>query len=148
MRYSEDDAIEKDGAANITFQKGDFMLPRGETFTAERGKKPMPGTYTVLAASENTPSFKLRVGGLVRTYAHGDTLVLEKTLYDGWATEAVAGIFTDLCTAFFTGYSLLTGAELDPWLEKLPSTPEAPVTQAMPALPQQKRRDTGVFSAK
>ena len=52
------------------------MLPRGETFTAERGKKPMPGTYTVLAASENTPSFKLRVGGLVRTYAHGDTLVL------------------------------------------------------------------------
>ena len=75
-RYSEDDAIEKDGAANITFQKGDFMLPRGETFTAERGKKPMPGTYTVLAASENTPSFKLRVGGLVRTYTHGDTLVL------------------------------------------------------------------------
>ena len=72
----EDDAIEKDGAANITFQKGDFMLPRGETFTAERGKKPMPGTYTVLAASENTPSFKLRVGGLVRTYTHGDTLVL------------------------------------------------------------------------
>lgn len=76
VRYSEDDAIEKDGAANITFQKGDFMLPRGETFTAERGKKPMPGTYTVLAASENTPSFKLRVGGLVRTYTHGDTLVL------------------------------------------------------------------------
>ena len=36
----------------------------------------MPGTYTVLAASENTPSFKLRVGGLVRTYTHGDTLVL------------------------------------------------------------------------
>ena len=89
----------------------------------------------------------LRHEGTIYVYV-GDTLVLEKTLYDGWATEAVAGIFTDLCTAFFTGYSLLTGAELDPWLEKLPSTPEAPVTQAMPVLPQQKRRDTGVFSAK
>lgn len=76
VRYSEDDAITKDGEANITFRKEDFMLPRGETFTAVRGGKPMPGTYTVLAVSENTPQFKLRVGGLVRTYSHGDTLVL------------------------------------------------------------------------
>lgn len=76
VRYSEDGAVERDGQANITFRKGDAVLARGETYTAERGGKLLPGTYTVLAVSENVQSFKLRVGGLVRTYAHGDTLVL------------------------------------------------------------------------
>ncbi len=76
VRYSADDAVERAGEANITFRKGDVMLPRGETFVAAKGEKVMPGTYTVLAVSENVRAFKLRVGGLVRSYEHGDTLVL------------------------------------------------------------------------
>lgn len=76
VRYSEDAAVERDGAANISLKKGDILLPRGETRTAERGGEIMPGTYTVLATGENAAQFKLRVGGLVRTYSHGDTLVL------------------------------------------------------------------------
>lgn len=76
VRYSGDDAVEREGAANITLKKGDILLPRGETRSAERGGEIMPGTYTVLATGDNVTQFKLRVGGLVRTYSHGDTLVL------------------------------------------------------------------------
>ena len=76
VRYSEDDAVSRGGEANVTYRKGDFMLPRGKEFTAVRGGELMPGTYTALAASDSATSFKLRVGGLVRTFSHGDTIVL------------------------------------------------------------------------
>ncbi len=76
VRYSADDAVEKNGEINVSHAEGDFVLARGETYTAVRGGKLMPGTYTVLASGENAPTFKLRVGGRVRTYEHGDALVL------------------------------------------------------------------------
>lgn len=44
--------------------------------TAEKNGELPPGTYTVLATSDGTAAFKLRLGGLVREYKHGDTVVL------------------------------------------------------------------------
>ena len=76
VRYSKEEAVERDGKPLVGVREKDFVLARGQTYTAKKDTALMPGTYTVLAASENMPSFKLRVGGLVRTYAHGDTLVL------------------------------------------------------------------------
>lgn len=76
VRYSLDDALVREGEANVTLQKNDFLLKSGVTYVAKKGEGLLPGTYTVLAASDTAHSFKLRAGGLVRTFEHGDTLVL------------------------------------------------------------------------
>ena len=76
VRYSDDDAIRADGKPRVGLRRGDILLQRGQPQTARRGGDLMPGAYTVLAAQEGTLSFKLRLGGLVRTYAHGDRIVL------------------------------------------------------------------------
>lgn len=76
VRYSKDESLEKAGEANITHLQGDIVLKQGEAVKAVKGGSPMPGTYTVLAVSEKTSSFKLRLGGYVRDYKHGDTVVL------------------------------------------------------------------------
>lgn len=76
VRYSRDDAVTKDGAANVTLSQGDFLLEQGKTYTADKKGELLPGKYTVLASSDATKSFKLRAGGYVRDYSHGDTLVL------------------------------------------------------------------------
>lgn len=78
VRYSADNAVVKGGDINVSHAERDVILARGETYTAVRGGEIMPGTYTVLASGESAPTFKLRVGGLVRTYSHGDTLVLSE----------------------------------------------------------------------
>ena len=56
VRYSGDDAVEREGAANISLKKGDILLPRGETHSAERGGEIMPGTYTVRITSRSSNS--------------------------------------------------------------------------------------------
>lgn len=76
VRYSKDDSIETDGAAKITHRKGDFLLESGKTYTAVKNGSLLPGSYTVLASSDSAVSFKLRIGGYVRNYSHGDTIVL------------------------------------------------------------------------
>ena len=76
VRYSLDEAVTREGEANVTLQKGDVLLRQGVSYTAKKGSALLPGTYTVLAASDAATSFKLRAGGLVRSYNHGDTLVL------------------------------------------------------------------------
>ena len=76
VRYSKDTAVFDDEGANISLQKGDFLLERGKTYTAEKGGALLAGKYTILAASRESDPIKLRVGGIVRDFAHGDTLVL------------------------------------------------------------------------
>lgn len=70
VRYSKKDA------EGITHREGDFVLLQGKTYTAVKNGSPMPGNYTVLAASEAAKTFKLRIGRYVREYSHGDTVVL------------------------------------------------------------------------
>ncbi len=76
VRYSKSDVIASDGKPKISHREGDFVLAQGKTVRAEADGEFLPGTYTVLAASEATPKFKLRLGGYVREYNHGDVVVV------------------------------------------------------------------------
>ena len=76
VRYSKDTAVFDADGANISLQKGDFVLEKGKTYTAEKGGALLAGKYTVLAANRENDPVKLRIGGIVRDFAHGDTIVL------------------------------------------------------------------------
>lgn len=76
VRYSEDDAIADREGMNVSHLPGDFILVRGETYRVEKGGKLLPGVYTALSASGSEENFKLRIGGLVKNFVHGDSVVL------------------------------------------------------------------------
>ena len=92
VRYSRSDVIiDKNGGSKISLCEGDFVLAQGTTVRAETDGDFLPGTYTVLSASEAVPVFKLRLGGYVREYKHGDVVVVG----DGERVTAVS------CTVIF-----------------------------------------------
>lgn len=76
VRYSEDDAIADEEGMNVTHLPNDFILARNEVYRAEKGGKLLPGVYTALSANGGDRNFKLRVGGLVKNFVHGDEVVL------------------------------------------------------------------------
>lgn len=86
-RYSADPKIARDGQANVSHAEGDFVLAAGKTYRAEKDGELLPGTYTMLASSDASHAFKVRVGGYVRNFTHGDVLVLK----DGEEICAVSG---------------------------------------------------------
>ena len=67
--------------------KGISSWRRGKTYRAEKDGELLPGPYTVLASSDASHAFKVRVGGYVRNFTHGDVLVLK----DGEEICAVSG---------------------------------------------------------
>ena len=71
MRYTK-----KEDDAPVTHKVGDIVLSQGKTYTAVKDGELLPGNYVVLASGEATMKFKLRIGGYVREYSHGDTIVL------------------------------------------------------------------------
>ena len=87
VRYSADPSVERGGAANVSHAEGDFVLAAGKTYRAQKDGELLPGTYTLLASNDAAHTFKLRVGGLVRNFSHGDTIVLK----DGEEICAVRG---------------------------------------------------------
>ncbi len=87
VRYSADTSVERGGEANVSHAEGDFVLAAGKTYRAQKGGELLPGTYTLLASNDAAHEFKLRVGGLVRTFSHGDVIVLK----DGEELCAVSG---------------------------------------------------------
>lgn len=76
VRYSADDAIADREGMNVTHLPNDFILARNEVYRAEKGGKLLPGVYTALSANGGDRNFKLRVGGLVKNFVHGDEVVL------------------------------------------------------------------------
>lgn len=76
VRYSEDDVISTEAGINVTHLPGDFILSKNEVYRAEKGGKLLPGVYTALSVGGNDKNFKLRVGGLVKNFVHGDSVVL------------------------------------------------------------------------
>ena len=76
VRYSADDRNADEKGPVVTLAEGDVLLEAGKVYRAERGGTLLPGTYTALSASDATHTFKLRVGGYVRDFSHGETLVL------------------------------------------------------------------------
>ncbi|MGN1053423.1 MAG: hypothetical protein ACI4SH_08570 [Candidatus Scatosoma sp.] len=87
VRYSQDEAIKDGDGMNVTHLKNDFILSRNIVYRAEKGGELMPGVYTALSAIGNDRNFKLRVGGLVKNFVHGDEVVLG----DGEEICAVSG---------------------------------------------------------
>lgn len=76
VRYSEDVAIAEDGAINVSHLEGDVVLQCGKVYRATKGGELLPGVYTLLSGAGSEGAFKLRVGGLVRNFRHGDEVVL------------------------------------------------------------------------
>jgi len=77
VRYTKNDEItEKDGSVRVSFQEGDIVLDRGQTYLVAKESKLLPGKYTVLVADNNMPEVKIRTGGLTRAYPHNSDIVL------------------------------------------------------------------------
>lgn len=75
VRYTKDEKITSGGEVNVTFNEKDIVLESGKTYTVGKGKL-LPGTYTVLATTDDGYKFNIRLGGVVREYSHGDKIVL------------------------------------------------------------------------
>ena len=76
VRYSVDDAAFADGKENVRLTEKDFVLQRGETYIVERGGELKPGVYTALKTQDAVDEFKIRISGYVRSYRHGDKVIL------------------------------------------------------------------------
>lgn len=76
VRYSEDTAVAEDGVINVSHLEGDVVLQCGKTYRAKKGGELLPGVYTLLSGAGSEGAFKLRIGGLVRNFRHGDEVVL------------------------------------------------------------------------
>lgn len=77
VRYTRDDVVtDKNGNVKISLREGDIMLERNITYRVAKETRLLPGKYTVLVADENMTEVKIRLGGLVRAYAHNSDIVL------------------------------------------------------------------------
>ena len=77
VRYTTDRVEQTaDGEVAITHLKGDVILRRGKTYVVGKGGAVIPGKYTVLSHNENTETFNIRSGGIVREYKHASDIVL------------------------------------------------------------------------
>lgn len=71
VRYAEEPSVKK-----VSHREGDYVLTVGKTAKAEKDGELLPGQYTVLSGADGVHSFNVRVGGFVREFHHGDTIVL------------------------------------------------------------------------
>lgn len=76
VRFTKESAVTDSEGMNVTHRKGDVVLLRNVTYRVGHGCEIMPGAYTALSAGGNEAGFKLRIGGIVKNYTHGDRLVL------------------------------------------------------------------------
>ena len=76
-RYTKKDEVtDKVGNVLVSLREGDILLDRNQTYLVSKDSLLMPGKYTVLVANENVPEVKIRLSGIVRTYAHNSDIVL------------------------------------------------------------------------
>lgn len=71
----------------VSYQKKDFILQAGETYTVQKRGKLRPGEYLVLATDESDKAFNIRVNDYVKEYKHNTVLVLA----DGDTVSARSG---------------------------------------------------------
>lgn len=77
VRYTKSEEVtDKNGNAKISFNEGDILLDRDQTYLVAKESKLLPGKYTVLVADDNMPNVKIRLGGIVRTFEHNSEIVL------------------------------------------------------------------------
>lgn len=71
VRYAEEPSVKK-----VSHREGDYVLAVDKTVKAEKDGELLPGQYTVLSGADGVDAFNVRVGGFVREFRHGDTIVL------------------------------------------------------------------------
>ena len=77
VRITKDNTVVTiDGNVKVTLNVGDVLLERGKEYVCQKGSDVIPGKYTLLSTDENTKSFNMRIGGIVREYQHFSSVVL------------------------------------------------------------------------
>lgn len=61
---------------NLALKKGDQILKRGKQYKVGEGLDILAGTYTLLVADGDVASVNIKIGGLVKEFKHGSTLIL------------------------------------------------------------------------
>ena len=61
---------------NLALKKGDQILKRGKYYQVGEGLDILAGTYTLLVADGDVTSVNIKIGGLVKEFKHGSTLIL------------------------------------------------------------------------
>ena len=74
-RFSNGEKLDENGETVVSYNKGDTVLSVNKTLQAKKGGEFKPGQYTLLS-SDGAIEFKIRVGGFVRQFNHGDTIVI------------------------------------------------------------------------
>ena len=92
VRYSADDAAFRNGEENVRLSVKDVVLEKGKIYIVEKGGEIMPGVYTALKSTDAVDEFKLRVAGYVRSYRHGDKVILhEGDEIEATSTDVILG---------------------------------------------------------
>lgn len=77
VRYTKSDIIENEqGDAQISYVKNDIILQPRKVVTVGKKSLVKPGKYTVLSAYESEDEFNIRIGNFVKSYTHGQEIVL------------------------------------------------------------------------
>ncbi len=87
VRYTIDQTIaNENGEMNISLSQKDIILKQNEPQTAGIKNSLKPGKYTVLSSGDDE-KFNIRIGGLVKEYHHGQSIIIA----EGEEITAVSG---------------------------------------------------------
>ena len=77
VRYTPNDDIKDENGENkISYLKEDIILQPRKMVIVGKKSQIKPGKYTVLSAYENEAEFNIRIGNFVKSYQHGQEIVL------------------------------------------------------------------------
>ena len=77
VRYTPTDDIKtSEGENKISYVKEDIILQPRKMVVVGKKSQIKPGKYTVLSAYENEEEFNIRIGNYVKSYKHGQEIVL------------------------------------------------------------------------
>ena len=77
VRYTPNETItDESGNAKVSYIRQDIILQPRKTFIVGKKSQIKPGKYTVLSAYENEDEFNIRIGNFVKSYTHGQEIVL------------------------------------------------------------------------
>ena len=77
VRYTPTDDIKSaEGENKISYVKEDIILQPRKMVVVGKKSQIKPGKYTVLSAYESEEDFNIRIGNFVKSYKHGQEIVL------------------------------------------------------------------------
>ena len=79
VRYTpEATIVDKAGNDNVTYIKGDIIIKPRKVAKVGKHEEIRPGKWTILATSEKSTTFNVRIGNYVQEYKHGQEIVLSE----------------------------------------------------------------------